>query len=119
MKEYIEREALLEEDFTDIFVNSYDANVIFPNIIEAAPVADVEPVRHGIWINEDTFDAHYQPIYTCSNCHKSVADEFIHKHKYCLHCGAKMDGGNKREVGFYREPKNYNISQRLASRGNK
>lgn len=50
------------------------------------------PVRHGEWIDTGTFDSHYTPIYQCSGCWKEVADNFISCHKYCLHCGAKMDG---------------------------
>ena len=98
MKEYIEREALLEEDFTDMFVNSYDANVIFPNIIEAAPAADVAPVVHGRWYDEDSFDAHGSPIYRCSNCNRTVADNYISCHKYCLHCGAHMTKETNKNV---------------------
>jgi hypothetical protein len=57
--------------------------------------ADVKPVRHGRWLDMDSFDAHYQPIYQCSECGKQVADNYISCHKYCLHCGAKMDRGSK------------------------
>lgn len=54
---------------------------------------DVELVRHGKWLDMDVLDAHYQPVYKCSECGKEVADNYISCHKYCLHCGAKMDGG--------------------------
>ena len=54
-----------------------------------------ETVKHGFWIDTDTFDANYQPIYQCSACQKQVADNYISCHKYCLHCGIVMDGGNK------------------------
>lgn len=50
-------------------------------------------IVHGRWYDEDSFDAHYSPIYRCSVCNKTVADNYISCHKFCLHCGAKMDGG--------------------------
>ncbi len=43
MAEYIEREALLQEDLTDKFVDIYDIE-IFEYIIESAPIADVVEV---------------------------------------------------------------------------
>lgn len=47
--------------------------------------------KHGKWLETDYFDAHKIPIYKCSVCFKEVADHYIKCHKYCLHCGAKMD----------------------------
>ena len=61
--------------------------------LNSQPAADVEPVRHGEWIDTDTFDFHCVHIYQCSNCGKEVADDYIDNHKFCLHFGAKMDGG--------------------------
>lgn len=56
---------------------------------------EVAEVRHGVWIETNYFDAHKIPIYKCSVCFQEVADHYIKCHKYCLHCGAKMDGGSK------------------------
>ena len=64
--------------------NEYD-------LIDKCPTIEAEPVRHGRWIKTDYFDAHKIPIYQCSVCSKEVADHYIKCHKYCLHCGAKMD----------------------------
>ena len=47
--------------------------------------------KHGKWLETDYFDAHKVPIYKCSVCFKEVADHYIKCHKYCPHCGAKMD----------------------------
>jgi len=80
---YIECDALLQEDFTDMFINSYDANVVFPNIIEATPPADVVPVKHGEWKN--TYSEYF---FACSEC-KCTS----HPTNYCPNCGARMDGG--------------------------
>ena len=56
---------------------------------------ETEPVRHGRWLETDYFDAHKTPIYQCSVCWKEVADNYITLHNFCLHCGAKMDGGKE------------------------
>ena len=53
-KEYVEREALIEElkrrDFLPVIVKQ---------AIEAVPAADVAPVRHGRWLTwEEQFPAH-------------------------------------------------------------
>ena len=47
---------------------------------------------HGQWLDEDSFDAHGSPIYRCSVCNRTVADNYISCHKFCLHCGADMRG---------------------------
>ena len=99
MKEYIEREAVLSEinHKNEVMKTSFlkqplcVGDVI--HCIHSAPAADVASVRHGHWIDTDTFDAHYSPIFECSECNKQVADNYISCHKYCLHCGACMDGG--------------------------
>jgi len=45
----------------------------------------------GCWIDTDTFDNNLVHIYECSKCHKTVADDYINLHKYCLHCGSPKD----------------------------
>ena len=52
-------------------------------MIEEAPAADVEPVRHGRWIERSNGLNPY-----CSECH-AIGD----RSPFCRHCGAKMDGG--------------------------
>ena len=79
-KEYIEREALIEElkrrDFLPVIVK---------HAIEAVPAADVAPVVHAKW------DANGR----CTNCgghapFYSMASTY-HESPYCFECGAKMD----------------------------
>ena len=123
MKEYIEREAALKAMSQAIqdrtwSMDDFDVMIKMEDNVAELPAADVVPVIHGRWYDEDSFDAHGSPIYRCSVCNKTVADNYISCHKFCLHCGARMDGDTKREVGFYKDPKNYNISQRLADGGN-
>lgn len=90
-KEYLEREALLER-------LSYNNPTNLPpmeyyrEVVTNFSVADVAPIRHGRWFDEDSFDAHGSPIYRCSVCNKTVADNYIACHKFCLHCGADMRG---------------------------
>ena len=53
-------------------------------------LADVAPVKHGRWINEN-FYTH------CSDCGKmAIYDKYGQEVEsdYCPHCGAKMDGGD-------------------------
>ena len=45
----------------------------------------------GTWIDTDTYDHNLVHIYECSKCHKTVADDYINLHKYCLHCGNPKD----------------------------
>jgi len=66
-------------------------------MIEEAPAADVEPVRHGQYIGTE-FDGYADgnPVYyewKCSEC-DCVFEDDEPKYRYCPHCGAKMDGGS-------------------------
>ena len=60
--------------------------------IDEHATANVQEIKHGKWIKTDYYDIFHMPIYECSVCHKKVADHYINCYKYCLHCGAKMDG---------------------------
>ena len=65
-------------------------------LIKAEPTADVEPVRHGRWIDGNCGD------YVCSVCGWAFSDELPYMTReydaeteeimrYCMHCGAVMD----------------------------
>lgn len=89
-KEYIKRETIVT------FLENMAASRYLIQCFESKekfPAADVAPVVHGRWFDEDSFDAHSSPIYRCSVCNRTVADNYISCHKFCLHCGARMDGG--------------------------
>ena len=63
------------------------------NAIEEAPVADVQPVRHGRW--EYYKNNGIINTYICTNCQSKVEmaiDVEPSKFKYCPNCGARMDG---------------------------
>lgn len=91
-KEYIEREALIEElkrrDFLPVIVKQ---------AIEAVPAADVAPVRHGRWLHgKSSFLRIFRVKKSglgvfCSTCHKHADNMY----DYCPNCGAKMDGEEK------------------------
>ena len=92
MYEYIERKAIRDA--------LYDADAITMSgvkILNQFPVADVAPVRHGIWIS--LTDCSNAGVY-CSVCHKKVYKEDYaicnRKNKlrsdYCPNCGTKMNG---------------------------
>lgn len=61
--------------------------------LDAIPVADVQPVRHGHWIEEktsfeDDWGVYNYIWYLCSECRSREK----RNRKYCPECGAKMDG---------------------------
>ena len=72
---------------------------ICSNAIKRIPAADVEPVRHGRWIEQDSWGDTY---YTCSICGgdfvtldgESPEENGIH---FCPMCGAKMDAEPPKE----------------------
>lgn len=74
-------------------------------LIKAEPTADVEPVRHGLWIQSQT-----PAIWYCSVCgeriHYNTTPRTYQIEKppvnivnaRCRKCGAKMDGGERGAV---------------------
>ncbi len=55
-------------------------------LIKSQRTVDAEPVRHGHWVRNDN------GTYSCSECQSWIPNEQHHYAKYCLFCGAKMDG---------------------------
>lgn len=93
-KEYIERGAAINSLTEDNLVLNLDSvmdglsNQIKRSahrILASLPAADVEPVRHGRWVELEDGDC------KCSLCgcyhHAWEAHGY-----YCQHCGARMDG---------------------------
>lgn len=90
-KEYIDKNEILYQMSMGLIPQDYEwtrAYALARKLIKDAPVENVEPVRHGEWIE-------YQMpnIICCSKCDwgTSVEEKFFN---YCPNCGAKMDGGN-------------------------
>ena len=51
--------------------------------IKTQPTVDAEPVKHGFWTTENSFEWH------CSNC--GYEPLVFESTPYCPNCGAKMD----------------------------
>ena len=82
MDEYIKQEAAIEA------VKHAWAKGLEPSqYIEIITAADVAPVRHGKW------EVGYFHDRVCSCCLHPDNDFDDYAHKFCPHCGAKMDGG--------------------------
>ena len=66
----------------------------FKAVIDSAPAVDAEPVRHGYWIEDVTYDQDgdcLEVVYKCSECGRF---EPLNDEPYC-NCGAKMDAEEK------------------------
>ena len=88
MPSYIEAgELLMELNDTDIFDTYNDYSMVI-DTIDNFPTADVAPVRHGRWVNENFYTR-------CSVCGKmAIYDKYGQEVEsdYCPNCGARMDG---------------------------
>lgn len=84
MSDYISREAAMEI----VKRTSGDYAAAFSEI-RKLPAADVEPVRHGRWMHEETEGGFH--IWSCSRCGRGMNGNPKGTDLYCYHCGAKMD----------------------------
>jgi len=96
MAEYIDREALfaypIRKDLCDQKNAIEDFILGIECVMEYAetlPIADVEPVRHGHWVDADSDSG--EPLWRCSAC-CIKAWGTMKWAKFCPHCGAKMKG---------------------------
>ena len=93
MAEYIDREALL------LRIDCYGTNKFgmldedIRAFIKAQPAADVAPVIHAHWIEQE--DRNLDTYYTCSSCKEDfdliAGTPCENLYNYCPNCGAKMD----------------------------
>lgn len=58
--------------------------------IERVPTEDVMTVRHGHWIKHGYVCGETE--YECSECHETEWRTSDSRMKWCMFCGAKMDG---------------------------
>ena len=84
MSDYISREAAMEI----VKRTSGDYAAAFSEI-RKLPAADVEPVRHGRWMHEETEGGFH--IWSCSRCGRGMNGNPKGTNLYCYHCGSKMD----------------------------
>ena len=89
MTEYIKRETAVDT----ILGESTDAHYPewYASILMGLPAADVAPVVHGKWIEQEKYT--FGVMYDCSICDNRILDNG-HSWNYCPNCGAKMDGDN-------------------------
>ena len=77
--------AVFDQDF-EVLISLSDVR----KALQTTPTADVQEIRHGRWISNEL--GGYKWAYYCSECGWVDGYPFNDRHKYCPHCGAKMDG---------------------------
>lgn len=91
-KEYIERVALIKDfELMASVQPEYKQSTILGMVstIKNRKAADVAPVVHGRWIDNNIPDS---ALSECTMCHFDCG---AYTFNYCPMCGAKMDGGKK------------------------
>ena len=61
--------------------------------LDDAPSVDAEPVRHGKWIKGDYVCGEHE--WKCSACGETEWRGSADWMKFCMYCGARMDGGER------------------------
>ena len=84
MAEYIERELAIEA-----LSRGEGCGNVCRRAIERILSADVVPVRHGRWIEQEKYT--FGVMYDCSICGDRILDNG-RPWNYCPQCGARMDG---------------------------
>ena len=93
-KEYIEREALIEEAKHNKAVCQAIADIVdVKDIINNTPAVDVAPVKHGHWVKEKPDVLIHWHCSVCKNCYYLEEPNA----NYCPNCGAKMDEGEEND----------------------
>ena len=90
MDEYIKKSYAVDA-VLDVYYNTSDIDLSgekFEAAILKIPVADVAPVRHGRWVEQEKYT--FGTMYDCSICGTRILDNG-HSWNYCPNCGAKMD----------------------------
>lgn len=96
MAEYIDKQKLIDilEARADMAIPDYKPVLLnIAKFVQLLPAAEVEPVRHGYWI--DCVDDYACDYIRCSACgaeYASWLDECTHTN-FCPECGADMRGG--------------------------
>ena len=95
MNEYISKEFMLKNLEDDKMNNAEHCEPVtiqimerFIRYVKEFPAADVQPVKHGRWINENFCTR-------CSACgNMTIYDKYSREVEsdYCPNCGARMDG---------------------------
>ncbi len=86
MTEYIEREATIRAVKGRF---SMPVDNLIAEVIDSIQSADVEPVRHGRWIDGTCSECHFDAMYYSNSSTQAYT-------RCCPHCGAMMDGKESR-----------------------
>lgn len=75
------------------YANNLKDKQVDANDIMRFPTVDAEPIRHGRWVKNDEYSDEIEGhiIYECSECGELYDWFDVPEHRYCRHCGAKMD----------------------------
>lgn len=104
MSDYIDRQVAIKDVYAIHTVDTeYEAALIdrldVRYVLEALPSADVEPVRHGRWVEENPLDAPDCRLIRCSECRKTFIvpsnipyEDWVDGRNFCYVCGARMGG---------------------------
>lgn len=80
-----------------------DHDFIDTHVVWNAPTVDAEPVRHGKWLDSETFKRPWfrHHIFECSVCRNTLDMDGVNAGRgdanYCPNCGARMDAERKEE----------------------
>lgn len=99
MAEYIDRGTAIAK-LTALEVSKPNATMVAAKrMLADMPAADVAPVVHGRWIEQE--DTMLDTYYTCSACKEDFyiettgyTEKDLFLYTFCPNCGAKMDGGD-------------------------
>lgn len=102
MSDYIDRQAAIDA-LHGYFDGMLETDTVCPSdlyhLFETTPSADVEPVRHGRWMERNPLDAPDCRLIECSECGMRYIvpsnipyEDWISRRNYCVNCGARMDG---------------------------
>ena len=98
MAEYIEREELLKKaikerrfvfQMEDLLNNEVIFKTVYKDLAEfinSIPAADVTPVRHGRWMDNEDY-----MFCSCCGMQWNYCDNNTEDFHYCPNCGAKME----------------------------
>ena len=79
----------MEKENKDKYLTPYTLRYL----IGKFPTLDVEPVKHGEWLEWELFSSDSRWYrYACSCCGEKYDNNTTYW-KFCPNCGAKMDGG--------------------------
>lgn len=87
MADYIDRQAAIEKLQNNIiYMQTFGVDRAV-TLIDEVPSADVQPVRHGWWIEDKEVE------FVCSECGEQCANTVMGmpRDRYCKWCGARMD----------------------------